>query len=82
MAIARRVRELGGTREQQRAHSRWRERLRERTLDEQLFGVRPPARAYADPAIRAWARRLLETAGYEVEPMLREWEIFWRRKSV
>lgn len=80
--LARRVRELGGERERRRELERWRERLRGRSPDEQLFGVRPPARAYAEPAVRAWAQRTLAAAGYDVAPMLREWEIFWRRKGV
>jgi len=33
-------------------------------------------------AIREWARKTLEAAGYDSQAMLPEWEIFWRRKGV
>jgi hypothetical protein len=61
---------------------RWRAPLYGRTALEQLWGVRPPARAYEDREIVAWAERMLSAAGYDATRCLPEWEIFWRRKGV
>jgi len=58
---------------------RWRALLEGKTPDEQLWAVRPP-RAPLDPEVRAWAERTLEQAGYDPRTMLKEWEIYWRRR--
>ena len=51
-----------------------------KSLDEQLWLVPPPRRGLEDRAMRDWAARTLAHAGYNVQTMLLEWEIFWRRK--
>ena len=59
---------------------RWRALLEGKTPDEQLWAVRPPC-APIDPEVRSWAERMLDQAGYDPRSMLREWEIYWRRKQ-
>jgi hypothetical protein len=61
---------------------RWQAFLWGKSPEEQLWGVRPPEGSLSDPAIRNWAQRTLELAGYNSASMLPEWEIFWRRKGV
>ena len=61
---------------------KWQVLLDGKSADDQLWSVRPPRGAFSDPAVREWARHLLETAGYDPDTMLREWEIFWRRKGL
>jgi hypothetical protein len=65
-----------------RAWRKWQALLTGRSLDEQLWAVRPPKGGLAHPAVREWARRTLELAGYDAGVMLTEWEIFWRRKGL
>ncbi|MBI4491098.1 MAG: hypothetical protein HY694_18605 [Deltaproteobacteria bacterium] len=69
---------IGGRRE----WKRWRALLYGKTVDEQLWAIRPPKGGLSHPAIRDWAWKTLEAAGYEPRAMLLEWEIFWRRKGV
>jgi hypothetical protein len=61
---------------------KWQVLLSGKSADEQLWAVRPPKGGVSDPAIRNWARKTLETAGYDPRTMLLEWEIFWRRKDL
>jgi hypothetical protein len=61
---------------------RWQLLLSGKGADEQLWTVRPPRGAWAQPSIRDWARKTLEAAGYDSSTMLLEWEMFWRRKAV
>jgi hypothetical protein len=61
---------------------RWHALLTGHGLEEQLWGVRPPKDGLSRPAIRSWARKTLESAGYDPETMLLEWEVFWRRKGL
>lgn len=61
---------------------KWRVLLCGKSLQEQLWAVRPPLGGLAHPAIREWARATLERAGYDPQAMLAEWEIFWRRKGL
>ena len=61
---------------------KWRLLLSGKSADEQLWTVRPPRGGLSHAAIREWARRTLEAAGYDSQAMLLEWEIFWRRKGV
>lgn len=61
---------------------RWRALLDGEARDEQLWKVRPPKVALTDSRSRAWVHRTLTLAGYDAERMLREWELYWRRKGV
>jgi hypothetical protein len=61
---------------------KWQVLLSGKSADEQLWAVRPPKGGVSHSAIRAWARKTLETAGYDPRTMLLEWEIFWRRKGL
>lgn len=61
---------------------KWQALLLGRNLEEQLWMVRPPRGSLTLPAVREWARRTLEFAGYDPRTMLLEWEIFWLRKGV
>ena len=58
---------------------KWEALLAGKSADEQLWVVRPPA--VGNAFIRDWAKRTLAAAGYDVEKMLSEWDIFWRRKT-
>lgn len=61
---------------------KWQALLAGKSLDEQLWAVRPPRGMIARPPVRDWARQTLERAGYDPRMMLAEWEIFWRRKGL
>jgi hypothetical protein len=61
---------------------RWQVLLFDRTPDDQLWAVRPPAGAFAHRALRQWAHETLRLAGYDPDVMLVEWEIYWRRKGL
>lgn len=73
--FARLRRWVGGGRDERR----WRALLEGKNPDEQLWAVRPPC-APAGPEVQSWAKGMLDQAGYESRTMLREWEIYWRRK--
>jgi hypothetical protein len=64
------------------AYRRWRALLAGKSADEQLWAIRPPRGAFNDAAVLQWADRLLAEAGYDRTTMMREWELFWRRKGV
>jgi hypothetical protein len=59
---------------------KWQSLVNGRSLDDQLWAVRPPGDSVSNPAIREWARRMLEAAGYDASAMLFEWDVYWRRK--
>jgi len=61
---------------------KWQALLAGKSLDEQLWAVRPPRGLISGAAVRDWARQTLERAGYDARVMLAEWEIFWRRKGL
>ena len=61
---------------------RWRVLLRGKSLDEQLWSVRPPHHGLRTRVVREWAESALAAAGYSPNTMIDEWEIFWRRKGV
>src|SRR5262245_13283361 len=63
------------------AWRKWQALLSGKSCDEQLWAVRPPRGMIASPAVRDWAIRALEWAGYDPRVMLVEWEIYWRRKG-
>lgn len=60
----------------------WKVRLAGHTPEDQLWNVRPPRQCWHSAEVRECAARLLSLAGYPAPGMLREWEIFWRRKGV
>lgn len=60
---------------------KWNVLLNGKNLEEQLWAVRPPKGMLSKPEIRDWARQTLAQAGYDLQIMLLEWEIFWRRKG-
>lgn len=61
---------------------KWQVLLSGKNADEQLWAIRPPQGGVSHSAIRAWAQKTLEMAGYDPRTMLLEWEIFWRRKGL
>ncbi len=65
-----------------REFRKWQALLLGRNFEEQLWMVRPARGSLTLPAVREWARRTLEFAGYDPRTMLLEWEIFWLRKGV
>ena len=62
--------------------SKWRVLLTGKEADEQLWAVRPPRGRLTDSLIREWAQNMLELGGYDLNKMIIEWEIFWRRRGV
>jgi hypothetical protein len=60
---------------------RWQIMLSGKPVDDQLWGVRPPAGGLGHRHVRDWAARTLALAGYDPTLMLSEWEIYWRRKA-
>jgi len=81
-AVRRALRKIGAWFLRREEYRKWRALLVTRDLEEQLWAVRPPRSALADPAVREWAKETLESAGYDARTMLLEWEVFWRRKVV
>ena len=61
---------------------KWQALLNGKSLDDQLWAVRPPQKAFQVKAIKDWVRSALTLAGYEPQSMILEWEVFWRRKGV
>jgi hypothetical protein len=78
-SLARRLRHWLRGREEFR---KWQALLCGKQADDQLWAVRPPHESFSDPAVRDWARRTLDAAGYDAAAMILEWEIYWRRKGV
>jgi hypothetical protein len=68
----------GGRRE----FRKWQLLLCGKSLEEQLWAIRPPKGGLSHPGVREWAQMTLELAGYNPHAMLLEWEIFWRRKGL
>jgi hypothetical protein len=64
------------------AWRKWQALLAGKSLDEQLWAVRPPRGLISHAAVRDWARQTLNHAGYDARVMLAEWEIFWRCKGL
>ena len=63
-------------------HWKWEALRAGRTLEEQLWAVRPPPGGYREEAVKAWVREALSSQGIDPGVGLREWEVFWRRKGV
>ena len=64
-----------------RRMKKWRAMLAGKDLDRQLWAVTPPRGFSYNSAVRNWAEQTLGSAGYDAQPMLLEWEIFWRRRG-
>lgn len=60
---------------------KWREMIKGKAPDQQLWAVTPPRGFSYNTAVRRWAEETLTKAGYDGQRMLVEWEIFWRRKG-
>jgi hypothetical protein len=83
LALIRSLRNWFGHRRAWReAWRKWQALLAGKSLDEQLWAVRPPRGMIARPAVRDWALRTLGRAGYDPRVMFVEWEIYWRRKGL
>jgi hypothetical protein len=76
------IKRIAGTFSRRRELERWRALLDGHERDEQLWQVRPPHAALTDRRSKDWARRALTLGGYDTEHMLREWELYWRRRGV
>jgi hypothetical protein len=61
---------------------RWQVLLSGKSVDEQLWSVRPPREGLTHPFVQSWAKNAIELAGYDPRNMLIEWQIFWRRRGV
>jgi hypothetical protein len=61
---------------------KWQFLLSGKSADDQLWAIPLPKGGVSHSSIRDWARKTLETAGYDSRTMLLEWEIFWRRKGL
>jgi hypothetical protein len=61
---------------------KWQALLVGRSIDEQLWAVRPPAGFITDSLVREWAMQTLQRGGYDTRQMVFEWEIFWRRRGL
>lgn len=60
---------------------KWQTLLAGRSVDEQLWVVRPPSGSLGESAVREWAGKTLELGGYDTHKMIIEWEIYWRRRG-
>jgi hypothetical protein len=78
VAFLRRLKNSFGFRREVR---KWQVLLSGKSVDEQLWTVRPPRGGLRHPIIRRWAKSALELGSYDPRNMLTEWEIFWRRKG-
>jgi hypothetical protein len=76
------IRDLTNRFGHRQAWRKWQALLAGKSLDEQLWAVRPPRGMITHAVVRDWAHQALEQAGYDVRVMLAEWEIFWRRKGL
>lgn len=61
---------------------KWQFLLSGKSADDQLWAIPLPKGGFSYSSIRDWARKTLETGGYDPRTMLLEWEIFWRRKGL
>ena len=61
---------------------RWQVLLSGKSVDEQLWSVRPPGGGLTHRFVQSWAKNAIELAGYDPRNMLTEWQVFWRRKGV
>ena len=64
------------------AFDQWQRGMWSKNPAEQLWASCPPRVLLNDVRVREWATATLTQAGYDVDVMLREWEIYWRRKGL
>lgn len=81
-AFSRLVARLKGWRRNGAEIRKWHTLLQGKSAEDQLWSVRPPAAALEDPEVKRWVSETLASNGYAPEPMLAEWEIYWRRKGL
>ena len=60
---------------------KWQVLIAGKSPDDQLWSVRPPESMLDHTIVREWVKKTLDLGGYDSNLMLREWEIFWRRKG-
>jgi hypothetical protein len=60
---------------------RWEVMLSGKSIEDQLWSVRPPLAGLTHPRVRGWVQAALTSAGYDPGVMMTEWEIYWRRKT-
>ena len=65
-----------------RQFQKWQALLSGKSLEEQLWSVRPPKGSISDPTVQDWVRKTLEKAGYDSAAMFIEWQVYWRRKGL
>src|SRR5262245_61510594 len=56
-----------------REFRKWQLLLCGKSLEEQLWAIRPPKGGLSHPGVREWAQQTLELAGYNPHAMLLEW---------
>lgn len=61
---------------------KWQTLITGKSIDDQLWSVRPPTNMLGHTVVREWLKKSLELGGYDSELMIREWEVFWRRKGL
>jgi hypothetical protein len=61
---------------------RWQVLLSGKSIDEQLWSVRPPHGGLTHPFVQSWAKNAIELGGYDPRNVFTEWQVFWRRKGV
>lgn len=60
---------------------KWQVLITGKSPDDQLWSVRPPGNMLDHAVVREWVKKTLDLGGYDSNLMIREWEIFWRRKG-
>jgi hypothetical protein len=61
---------------------KWQALLVGKSLEQQLWQVRPPKGALNCNYVRRWLTQVLQLGGYDVPRMSKEWEIFWRQRGL
>jgi hypothetical protein len=64
-----------------REFRKWQVLLSGKSVEDQLWSVRPPRGGLTHRFVLAWAKNAIQLADYDPRNMLTEWQIFWRRKG-
>jgi len=64
-----------------REFRKWQVLLSGKSIEEQLWSVRPPRWGLTHSFVLAWAKSAIALGGYDPRNMLTEWQVFWRRKG-